>query len=347
MNRREFAKLASGLPLILQEEEANMPSGNLSDIDGIKVGHYESSQRPTGCTVILTPGGAVAGVDVRGSAPGTRETDLLNPINSVDKVHAILLSGGSAFGLSAAEGVVRYLEEKKIGYRTSSALVPIVPAAILYDLSLGDPSIRPNAEAGYQACKNAQTGPVREGNAGAGAGATVGKLFGMTRAMKGGLGTCSIQAGQLKVAALVAVNCIGDVVDSRSGKILAGARDEAGTTLVDTMKWLTENKMQIQPRIGENTTLGVVATNARFSKAAMTKVAQMAHDGLARSINPVHLPMDGDTIFALSTGTLEDEAHLTQVGSLAAWTIEKAVKRAVLKATSLPGLPAARDLSAP
>lgn len=344
MNRREFTKLAASLPLILHEEEANMPAGNLCDIDGIKVGHFESSRRPTGCTVVLTPDGAVAGVDVRGSAPGTRETDLLDPVNSVEEVHAILLSGGSAFGLNAAEGVVRYLEEEKVGYKTSFALVPIVPAAILYDLSLGDASIRPDAEAGYQACKNARTGPIREGNAGAGAGATVGKLFGMARAMKGGLGTCSIRVGDLRVAALVAVNCVGDVVDSDSGKILAGARTEEGTELVNTMKWMTENNLKIYTGSGENTSLGVVATNARFSKTEVTKVAQMAHDGLARSINPVHLPMDGDTIFALSTGAIE-EASLTQVGALAAWTVEKAVKRAILKASSLPGLPAARDLS--
>lgn len=317
--------------------------GGLTDVAGVKVGHFTHPKRPTGCTVILVEEGAVAGVDVRGSAPGTHETDLLNPINTVQMVHAIVLSGGSAFGLEAVTGVMQYLEEKRIGFDVGVARVPIVPAAILFDLGLGDARIRPDKEAGYRACQVASTGPVAEGNVGAGAGATVGKMFGLSRAMKGGLGTASLRVGDVVVAALVAVNALGDVIDPKTGTILAGARGADGKRLVNTMDVLKRGIEPSPGRAGENTTIGVVATNAAFDKAGMTKVAQMSHDGLARTINPVHTPLDGDTLFALSTGRVKN-ANVGVVGALAAEVVAEAVVRAIKMAEGLPGLPAYRDL---
>ncbi|GBC78499.1 putative aminopeptidase [bacterium HR08] len=318
-------------------------AGGLTDVPGIKVGHFTYSQRPTGCTVVLTEEGAVAGVDVRGSAPGTRETDLLNPIHTVPKVHAVVLAGGSAFGLDAASGVMQYLEGRGIGFETRVAKVPIVPAAILFDLAVGDPRIRPDREAGYRACVHASAGPVEEGNVGAGAGATVGKLFGLDRAMKGGLGTASVRVGEVIVAALVVVNAVGDVVDPQTGRILAGVRTPDGKHLADALALLRRGERPASLRPGENTTLGVIATNAAFDKAGMTKIAQMGHDGLARAIRPVHMPFDGDTLFALSTGQVRG-VDLGLVGALAAEVVAEAVVRAVLKAESVPGYPAARDL---
>ena len=242
-------------------------------------------------------------MDVRGGAPGTRDTELLNPVNTVAEVHAIVLSGGSAFGLAAADGVMNYLEEKRIGFQTSGGVVPIVPAAILFDLAVGDASIRPGADCGYAAARAAGDGPVAEGNVGAGAGATVGKLLGSTRAMKGGIGSSSIQLpGGLVVAALVAVNAVGNVTDPATGRFIAGARTEDGAGIADLRAWLRKGPAGGgQPM--ENTTLGVVATNAKLTKAQATKMAQMAHDGYARAIYPAHLTSDGDTIFALATGS--------------------------------------------
>jgi len=323
-----------------------LSSGGLTDVPGIKVGHFTHPQRPTGCTVVLVEEGAVAGVDVRGSAPGTRETDLLHPVCTVQQVHAVVLAGGSAFGLDAASGVMRYLEERGIGFETRVAKVPIVPAAILFDLAVGDPRIRPDREAGYQACVRASAGPVQEGNVGAGAGATVGKLFGVHRAMKGGLGTASLRVGDVIVAALVVVNAVGDVVDPRTGRILAGVRTPDGRRLADAMELLRRGEGVVPLRPGENTTIGVIATNATFDKVGMTKIAQMGHDGLARAIRPVHMPLDGDTLFALSTGRVPG-ADLGVVGALAAEVVAEAVVRAVLKAESLPGYPAARDMLPP
>jgi L-aminopeptidase/D-esterase-like protein len=295
----------------------------ITDVDGIKVGHFTDPRRPTGCTVILCEQGAVAGVDVRGSAPGTRETDLLKPTNTVDKVHAIVLSGGSAFGLDTATGVMRYLEERNIGFETAAGKVPIVPAAILYDLAIGDARIRPDAEAGYKACLNAKSGPVEEGSIGAGAGATVGKLAGGTR-MKGGIGTFSIKLpNELTVAAIVAVNCVGDVIDRKTGHIIAGVN------IIE--KYRSGETAATSPRLGENTTIGVIATNAAFNKTQMTKIAEMAHDGLARVINPAHTPWDGDTLFALSTGTSNLDANHGIIGALAAEVIAEAIIRAVPK----------------
>jgi L-aminopeptidase/D-esterase-like protein len=320
-----------------------MALGGLTDIPGIKVGHFTDSRRPTGCTVVLVEAGGVAGVDVRGSAPGTRETDLLNPINSVQQVHAVVLSGGSAFGLDTACGVVRYLEEKGIGYPTRIVPVPIVPAAILFDLGLGDPSIRPDSEAGYQACLNATSEPVQEGSVGCGAGATLGKLLGPERAMKGGVGSAAIRSGDLVVAALAAVNSLGNIVDPRTGTMLAGARGEDGHGLAPLEASFDVRYRPFAASPGENTTLAIVATNARLDKPAITKVAQMSHDGFARAINPVHLPFDGDVVFALSAGRLEG-ASLSQVGALAAEVTAQAIVRAALTATGVPGCPAYRDL---
>ncbi len=304
----------------------------ITDVEGIKVGHFTDSRRPTGCTVVLYETGAVAGVDVRGSAPGTRETDLLNPINTVDRVHAIVLSGGSAFGLDTAGGVMRYLEERDYGYQTAAAKVPIVPAAILYDLGNGDPKIRPDAEAGYKACLNAKPGPVEEGSVGAGAGATVGKLAGGTRT-KGGIGTSSIKLPNgIVVGALVAVNCVGDVIDPKTGKIIAGALVPGGKRFLNIMEaYRAGSDLTRAPRPGESTTIGIVATNATFDKTQMTKIAQMAHDGIARAVNPAHTPFDGDTLFAMSTCGSSTQVHHGIIGALAADVVSEAIIRAVTK----------------
>jgi L-aminopeptidase/D-esterase-like protein len=320
----------------------------LTAVAGIEVGHWTSSERPTGCTVILARRGASAGVDVRGGAPGTRETDLLDPSNLVGEVHAIVLAGGSAFGLDAASGVMRYLEEAGIGFDVGVARVPIVPAAVLFDLTVGGrPDVRPTAESGYRAAQAASSGPVAQGSVGAGAGASVGKLLGAERAMRGGLGSASIALpGGLVVAALVAVNAVGDVVDPATGQVIAGVRTPDGRALADVRGLLRSGAVGGTPRVGENTTIGVVATNAALSKSQARKVAQMAHSGFARTIAPSHTPVDGDTLFALATGTLPGEPVLGTVGALAAEAMADAIVRAVRSATGLPGLPAARDLDA-
>jgi L-aminopeptidase/D-esterase-like protein len=332
--------LATNLPSFAQTNKTS-----ITDVAGIKVGHFTDKRRPTGCTVILTEAGATAGVDVRGSSPGTRETDLLDPKNLVQQVHAIVLSGGSAFGLETATGVVKYLEERGIGYNVGVAKVPIVPAAILFDLSVGDPKIRPDASAGYEACKNASDKTPAEGNVGAGAGATVGKLFGISRAMKGGLGTAAIKLPSgVTVGAIVAVNAVGDVFDPTTGKLIAGARSPDGKSLLGAMNALLRGENPPPMLGGANTTIGVVATDARLSKAECQKVAQMAHDGLARTINPAHTMFDGDTIFALATGKVEKAANVTLIGALAAEAIAQAIVRAVKAAKGLPGLPSVSDL---
>ena len=322
------------------------PFGSILDIEHIQVGHYTESRRPTGCTVVLFEKGAVAGVDVRGSAPGTRETDLLSPLGTVEKIHAILLAGGSAFGLDAASGVMQYLEEQGMGYETRVARIPIVPAAILFDLELGDPRIRPDQRNGYMACKAASSRFCPEGNVGAGTGATVGKLFGISRAMKGGLATTSIKVGPVVVAALIAVNAFGDVLDSETGKILAGARTEDGKNLANSMEQFEKGNIGFLKPSLENTTIGVVATNVFLTKTEACKVAQMAQDGLARSINPVHTTYDGDTLFVVATGQNTARPNLTWIGSLAAAVVAKTIRRAILLATSLPGLPCSQDLAA-
>jgi len=324
-----------------------MPSGSLTDVPGIQVGHFTHDKRPTGCTVVLTGEGAVAGVDVRGGGPGTRETDLLRPEMSVKQVHAVVLSGGSAYGLAAADGVMRYLEEKGIGYRVGPAVVPIVPAAILFDLRVGDPSIRPDASSGRQAAQAATSDPVAQGNVGAGAGATVGKLFGPGRAMKGGLGSASIELpGGLVVGALAVVNAVGDVVDPDTGALLAGARTADGKALANSMEQIRNGHGFSEPAEAQNTTIGVVAANVTWTQSQATKVAQMAHDGLARAIRPVHMPFDGDTVFALGAGGRRiDRQALGYVGAVAADVMAQAVVSAIVHASGIAGYPAYSDLA--
>ena len=314
---------------------------SLTDVVGLRVGHFTDPGRPTGCTVVLAPGGAVAGVDVRGAAPGTRETELLSPLNAVEKVHALMLAGGSAFGLDAAGGVMRWLEERGQGVRIGPACVPIVPAAILFDLWIGDVRIRPDAAAGYAACAAASDEPVGQGNVGAGAGCSVGKMFGIARAMRGGLGSASLTVDGITVGALVAVNAVGDVVDPRTGAPIAGARTADGRALHGTLRAMLEGELPAPPQPGAATTLGIVATDALMDKSQANKLAQMAHDGFARAINPVHTMSDGDTIFALATGTSGRAAHLTLLGALAAHATAIAIVRAVQAAVTLdlPGLP--------
>ena len=328
-----------------QPAPAAQPHQGLTAVAGVEVGHHTLTARPTGCTVVLVESGAVAGVDVRGGAPGTRETDLLDPAKTVQRVHAIVLAGGSAFGLDAAGGVVRYLSERDIGYDTGVARVPIVPAAILFDLGVGgDPTIRPGADCGYRAAEAATAGPVAEGNVGAGAGATVGKLGGAGRAMKGGIGSAAITVpGGLVVAALAAVNAVGDVIDPANGRVVAGVRTPDGERLADARTLLRAGAGGGRPR--ENTTLGVVATNVALTQAEATTVAQMAHDGLARAIVPSHTPSDGDAIFALATGRHDRPVGAGTVGALAAEAMAEAVVRAVRAAAGIPGYPAARDLA--
>src|SRR5262245_56081816 len=321
------------------------PNTTLTAVAGIKVGHFTLTERPTGCTVILADGDVVGGVSQRGGAPGTRETDLLNPLNMVDKVNAVVLSGGSAFGLEAATGTVRWLEEHNIGWAAGPAKVPIVPAAILFDLGVGgNPKVRPTADCGYKAAEAATAGPVTEGTVGAGAGATVGKLGGPNRSVKSGLGTASISLPNgLVVAAIVAVNAVGDVIDPANGKVVAGVRNPDGT-FADARKILRSGATVQQPRAGENTTIGLVATNARMTKALATRMALMADDGYARAISPSHTNGDGDTIFSLATGRWDGNADITTIGALAAEAMADAVVRAATQATGVAGIPAARDL---
>ena len=327
------------------QTEAQRPSWGLTAISGLEVGHFTLSGRPTGCTVVLVEGGAVAGVDVRGGSPGTIETELLDPVNTVQEIHGVVLSGGSAFGLATSSGVRRYLEEKGVGYRMGEILVPIVVGAIIYDLSVGDdPRIRPDADCGYRAARQANRAAPPEGNVGAGAGATVGKIRGMARAMKGGIGTASIKLETgLVVAALVVVNAVGDVIDPNTGTVVAGVRTSDGRGLADARD-LIRSRASIEPPPGTNTTLGVVATNARLTKAEATKVAQMAQDGLARSIYPAHTPGDGDTVFSLAMGTFSGAASVSTIGALAADVVAAAIVRAVRAATGIPGIPAASDI---
>ncbi len=326
----------------------------ITDIPGIEVGQAQDEEALTGCTVILCRKGAVGGVDVRGSAPGTRETDLLDPVNLVEKVHAVVLAGGSAFGLEAASGVMRYLAEQKIGFGVGSTRVPIVPAAILFDLGLGKSSRHPDLEMGYAAASSAAHGPVQEGNAGAGLGATVGKIFGKAGAMKAGLGTTSLDiGGGLIVGAIVAVNAFGDVVDPSGGQILAGARPAKVGPLqlggkgpfantLEVMK-TTAGRTILDLATHSNTVIGVVATNARFTKAETTKMAQMAQDGIGRAIRPAHTMLDGDTVFALATG--QKKADVSLVGAYAAEVLAAAIVRAVQAAKPAGGLPAAGEFA--
>ena len=312
-------------------KSAFLPSqGSITDVPGVSVGHADNQEAKTGCTVILCGEGAVAGVDVRGAAPGTRETDLLEPGSLVERVHAVVLAGGSAFGLDAACGVMRFLEERGIGFDAGVARVPIVPAAVIFDLAVGDSRARPDAGMGYRACELASTDRVREGQVGAGTGASIGKLLGIESASPGGIGTASAAIpGGARVGALVVVNAFGDVVDPDSGRILAGARLPGGRGWLDSARALSQGAALgsgAKPSSGiENTTLAIIATDAALTKSQARKVASMAHDGMARSIRPIHTMFDGDTIFALSTG--RKEADVTTVGTVAADLVALAIAR--------------------
>ena len=318
----------------------------ITDVQGIEVGHWTDLEAATGCTVILCRQGAVGGVDVRGSAPGTRETDLLRPVNLVQQAHAVLLTGGSAYGLDAAGGVMRWLEEQGFGFDVGVCVVPVVASAVLFDLAIGRADVRPGPEAGYAACQAAEAGLVTEGCAGAGTGATVGKLLGSSLATKSGLGTASRRiAGGVTVGALVAVNALGDVVDPWTGKILAGPRDPEEKGFVSSVELLHGDLSQTMLRSPSNTTLAVVATDGALTKEGANKMAQMAHDGLAQAIRPAHTMLDGDTIFALATGQhTEAPVDVSAVGAVGASVLAEAVVRAVRQATSLAGVPAARDV---
>ena len=337
--------LAAALAAPAQPANAQAKNLTLTAVPGIKVGHHTLTERPTGCTVILTEAGATAGVDVRGAAPGTRETDLLNPVNTVQQVHAIVLSGGSAFGLDAASGVMKYLDERNIGFKVGTMNVPIVPSAILMDLGVGGSAkIRPTADCGYAAAGAASSAPVTEGNIGAGAGATIGKTAGSGRAMKAGIGSAAlVMSDGTIVAAMVAVNAVGDVIDPATGKVIAGVRTPDGKGLADA-RALLRSGAAAQSLTGANTTLGVIATNVVLTKTQATKVAQMAQDGYARAISPVHTPADGDTIFAIATGAKTGNADVMRIGALAAEVMADAIVRAARQATGIPGYPAARDL---
>lgn len=329
--------------------ERSGPSGSLTDVHPLRVGHHTDERRPTGCTVVLCgPEGAVAGVDVRGAAPGTRETDLLSPFNSVERVHAVLLAGGSAFGLDAAGGVMRWLDEHGIGLPVGPARVPIVPAAILFDLWMGSGASHPDAASGHAACEDAWArgaAPVQRGSVGAGTGAAVGKMLGFNRAMKGGIGSASVRLHGFTVAALVALNAVGDVVDPATGQVIGGARGDDGLPLGITAR-LLEGALPFKPLppTGSATTLVVVATDATLDKAQAGRLATMAHDGLARSLDPVHTPHDGDTVFALATGSVQASGQgpqpaLSLLGVMAAQATAQAVLDALKSARTLPGHP--------
>ena len=326
----------------------------ITDIPGLLVGHAQDEDAITGCTVLIYEKGAVAGVDQRGGAPGTRETDALHPLHLVTHVHAIVLAGGSAYGLDSASGVMRYLEEKGVGFNVGVARVPIVPTAILFDLSIGKSDRRPDAEMGYQACLNATNTPPAEGNVGAGMGATVGKVFGMGQAMKSGIGTAAMEIGRgVIVSAIMAVNAFGDVIDPETNHIIAGARSKIiGPISLGSEDFFANTMEILKTNIGRtvlgfstrgNTVIGVVATNAKLDKEGATKVAQMAHNGIARTVKPAHTMVDGDTIFTLATG--QKKANVSIVGAFAAEVVSHAILRAVLSAEPLAGLPSAKSLA--
>jgi len=319
--------------------------GAITDVPGIRVGHASNVEAMTGCTVVICEEGAVGGVEIRGSATGTRQLDSLYPAHVVQQVHAVLLTGGSSFGLDAVGGVMRYLEERGKGFDVGVTRVPIVPAAVIFDLSIGDKQVRPDAAMGYQACLHASSDVVEEGSIGVGTGATVGKLFGQERACKGGVGTASLKGkAGVVVGALVAVNALGDVVDERTGEILVGLRDEKGIGFVSTSELLRQGVWQGrfgQPYRG-NTTIGVIATNVALTREDAIKVAQMTHNGLARVISPINTTFDGDIVFALSLG--QHAGDVNHVGALAEAAVIEAVKRAIIKADGFGIIPAYRNL---
>jgi L-aminopeptidase/D-esterase-like protein len=352
MNRWTRAVLGAAMasivwaPVGAERGQNTTSNSTLTAVQGVRVGHHTMTGRPTGCTAILIDGGAVAAIAQRGAAPGTRETDLLQPTGEIDRVNAIALAGGSAFGLDAANGVVRWLGEHGIGWDTTAGRVPIVPAAVLIDLWVGgEPRVRPDADCGYRAASAADAAPVEEGSVGAGAGATVGKLHGHEFAMKAGIGTAAIALPNgLRVAAIVAVNALGDIVDPRSGAVVAGVRNPDGS-LADARRLLRTGSPLGPRQAGENTTIGVVATNAKLTKSQAGRIALMADDGYARAIVPVHTRADGDTVFAIATGTWSGAVDVTTIGALAADVMADAIVRAGTQATGAAGIPAVRDLN--
>ncbi len=318
---------------------------SITDVPGIKVGHWTDEAAATGCTVLLCEQGAVGGVDVRGGAPGTRETDLLRPGTLVQSVNAVVLSGGSAYGLDAAGGVMRWCEEHEVGLTYGGVLVPIVVSAVLFDLSVGRHDVRPDGDAGYAACEAATSEPPRQGSIGAGTGATLGKAMGMRYAMKGGIGTASEATtySGLVVGAMFAVNAFGEVVDSSNGRVVAGPRDPEGG-FVDTSTIL---RSVAPPPSAQNTTIGVIATNARLTKEQVNRLAAIAHDGIARAIRPAHTLADGDIVFSLATGESKEAASpadLRALEVLTAIATERAIVKAVRNATALAGIPGVNDL---
>ena len=329
---------------------ANHDAGSITRVPGIEVGHFTDTRRPTGCTVILAREGAVGGVDVRGAAPGTRETDLLDPSNLVEKVHGIMLAGGSSWGLDAASGAVRWLEERGIGFDVVVGRLPLVPSAVLFDLLVGDMRVRPDAAAGYAACEAASRADPAEGNVGAGTGAAVGKIFGIHNAMKGGIGTASVTVDGVTVGALIACNALGDVIDPDTAQVIAGARTDDGRHLRDTRRALLRGEAPKPLLAGTNTTIGVIATDATITKAQAHRLAVAAHDGLARSINPVHTMSDGDTLFTLGTGVSGKNPGMMVLSTMAAEATAIATARAVRAARSITTveglyLPCAGDLA--
>lgn len=312
----------------------------LTDIKGVKVGQYENQEAATGCSVVIVENGATAGVDVRGGGPATRETDLLNPINMVQQIHAVMLSGGSAFGLDAASGAMQYLEEHGVGFDMSVARVPIVCGASLFDLSVGNSHIRPDKEMGYKACQDSENDLIKEGNYGAGCGASVGKLLGFEHAMKGGIGTYGVQVGNIQVAGIVAVNACGNVIDYQTQEILAGVNIDK--KCVSASQIILDQMDQLRKLPDGNTTIGCIVTNVKLTKAQCTKIAEISHNGYAKSIDPVHTMSDGDTIFVLSTN--EVDGMVDAVGILAVEVISKCIQRAIKKAKSGYGLLAYQDL---
>ena len=308
------------------------------DIEDIKLGHCHNEKGGTGCSVVICGKGATGGVDVRGGSPGTRETDLLNPSEMVDKINAVMLSGGSAFGLDAASGVMEYLENKNVGFDVTVTKVPIVCQAVLFDLPFGDYKIRPNKAMGIEACQNSETyNDDINGNIGAGFGATVGKFLGLDYAMKGGLGTYAVQVGGLKVGAIVAVNCLGDVIDPSNSNIIAGAYDREKNNFLNTEKLIINSIENPKNPFKGNTTIGIIVTNADFDKAQATKVASMAHNGYARTMRPAHTMFDGDTIFTMCTNKVKSD--VTTVGMIAAQVMEKAILRGVKSAKGMFNIP--------
>jgi L-aminopeptidase/D-esterase-like protein len=366
MNRREFSRAmfssggaaVLGSPRAVAQEKpskAVVPGGSITDVPGIRVGHFTDSRRPTGCTALLFDGEAAAGVDYDGSAPGSYLGVLLQPVSPIETIHGILLTGGGPMGLAAVPGAVRYLEERKIGFDwgIQNIRVPIVVGTVIDDLALGDGKIRPDADAAYKACQAASSGPVEEGNVGAGAGATIGKMLQSQglRGMKSGLGTASVRVEGITIGALVVVNAVGDIIDWHRGKIVAGARRADGggfANIIETLKRPanppSHSARQIHDPVLHSTTLVVVATNAQFNKTALTKIAMMASTGAARVINPYHTNGDGDSTFAVSTNRVKSEIGISVVGALAADVVSGAVLRAVGAARSIEGWPAMRDL---